>query len=122
MEYKKAEAKEWAKGFYKGLESTILPSFTSDKLSLDEAGIRHDIRELIRHGFFSTILITASAGTTKDEDRLFIQWCVDKAGGKIGIGPELRYYSLEDNIEMARLAEEMGCDTFSFKLSTKFSA
>jgi len=120
MEYKKAEAKVWAKGFYKGLESTILPSFTSDKLSLDEAGIRHDIRELIRHGFFSTVLITTSAGTTKDEDKLFIQCCVDEAGGKIGIAPELRYYSLKDNIEMAIFAEEMGCDALLLSYPPNF--
>lgn len=110
MEYKKAEAKEWAKGFYRGLESTILPSFTSDELVLDERGIRHDVRELIKHGFFSTV-VTIDAGTTKDEDKLFIQWCVDEAGKKIGIALELRYYSLRDNIEMARFAEEMGCDS-----------
>ena len=110
MEYKRADAKEWAKGFYRGLESTILPSFRADELVMDEAGIRHDIRELVRHGFFGTVLIT-DAGTTKEEDKLFIQWCVDEAGGKIGVSPELRYQSLKANIEMARFAEEVGCDS-----------
>ena len=65
MEYGKTEAKEWAREFYKGLASTILPSFTSDELAIDEKGVRHDIRELIKHGFFSTALVT-EAGTTKE--------------------------------------------------------
>ena len=119
MEYTRAEAKSWARRFYRGLESTILPSFTPDSLSLDEAGIRHDIRELIKHGFFSTVLIT-SAGTTQEEDKLFIQWCLDEAQGKIGIASELRYYSLQDNIEMARYAEAMGCDALLLSYPPNF--
>jgi 4-hydroxy-tetrahydrodipicolinate synthase len=119
MEYKKAEAKSWARGFYRGLESTILPSFTPDTLALDEAGIRHDIRELIKHEFFSTVLVT-STGTTVDEDRLFIQWCVDEARGKIGIASELRYYSLQDNIEMAHYAEAVGCDSLLLSYPSNF--
>jgi dihydrodipicolinate synthase/N-acetylneuraminate lyase len=109
MLYKKSEAKEWAKGFYRGLGSTILPSFTPDTLELDEKGIRHDIRELIRHGFFSTAIVT-EVGTTKDEDRRMIEWCVDEARGKIGITVGLRYYTLKDNIEMARYSEQVGAD------------
>ena len=109
MEYKKGEAKEWAKGHYKGLECTILPSFTPDELALDERGARHDIRELIKHLFFSTVLVTET-GTTKEEDKLVIQWCADEAAGKIGVALALRYYSLQANIEMAKFAEEVGCD------------
>ena len=119
MEYKKSEAKEWARGFYKGLESTILPSFTPDELTLDEAGIRHDIRELIKHGFFGTVLLT-DAGTTKDEDKLFIKWCADEADKKFGVAPMLRYYSLKENIEMARFAEEVGCDSLFLSYPPNF--
>jgi 4-hydroxy-tetrahydrodipicolinate synthase len=110
MQYKGSEAKEWARGFYRGLASTILPSFTPDELALDEKGVRHDIRELIKHGFFSTTLGT-ELGTTKEEDKRFVEWCVDEAKGEIGITLELRYYNLKDNIEMARFAEEAGCDS-----------
>ena len=110
VDYKKREAKEWAKGFYRGLECTILPSFTPEELALDEAGVRHDIRELIKHGFFATVLVT-EAGTTKEEDKRVIQWCADEAKGKIGVALALRYYSLRENREMAKFAEEVGCDS-----------
>lgn len=109
MLYKKAEAKEWAREFYKGLGSTILPSFTPDTLELDEKGIRHDIRELIKHGFFSTLILT-DAGTTRDEDKRMIEWCVNEAKGRIGVTVMLRYYTLRDNIEMARFSEAAGAE------------
>ncbi len=118
-EYGKNEAKQWAKGHYKGLECTILPSFTPDELALDEKGVRHDIRELIKHGFFGAVLVTET-GTTKEEDKLVIQWCVDEAKGKIGVAMALRYYSLKDNIEMARFAEEVGCDSLFLSYPSNF--
>ena len=109
MNYRKAVAKQRAKAFYKGLESTILSSFTQDELVLDEKGGRHDIRELIRHGFFAMVLMT-EAGTSKEEDKLVTQWCVDETRGKIGVALALRYYSLKANIAMAEFAEQAGCD------------
>jgi len=121
MKYQKAEAKEWAKSFYRGLEATILPSFTPDELLLDETAIRHDVRELIRHGFFSAITVN-DTGTSKEEDKLFTQWCVDEAKGKIGIGISLRYPTLKDNVEMAKFAEEAGCDTVMVSYHPNFHA
>ncbi|MEE8429500.1 MAG: dihydrodipicolinate synthase family protein, partial [Gammaproteobacteria bacterium] len=119
MKYKKTEAKEWAKSFYRGLEATILPSFTRDELVLDEAAIRHDVRELIKHGFFSAITVN-DTGTSKEEDKLFAQWCVDEAKGKIGIGFSLRYPTLNDNIEMAKFAEAVGCDSIMVSYHPNF--
>ncbi len=121
MKYTKAEAKEWAKGFYRGLEATILPSFTADELLLDEAAIRHDVRELIRHGFFSVITVN-DAGTSKEEDKWFTQWCVDEAKGKIGVGISLRYPTLEENMEMAKFAEDVGCDSIMVSYHPNFHA
>lgn len=63
-DYRKKDAKEWARGFYQGLDATILPSFTPDELALDEAGIRHDMRQIMRQGFFGVTLVSAEAGTT----------------------------------------------------------
>ncbi len=121
MKYKKAEAKEWAKSFYRGLEATILPSFTPDELALDEAAVRHDVRELIKHGFFSAITVN-DTGTSKEEDKCFAQWCVDEARGKIGIGFSLRYPTLKENIEMAKFAEAAGCDVVMISYHPNFHA
>lgn len=119
-DYKKKEAKEWARGFYQGLDATILPSFTADELALDEAGIRNDIRHIVRQGFFGVTLVSAEAGTTFEEDKRFVEWCTDEAGGRIGVTHNLRYYTLEKNIEMARHAEAVGCQAVMVSYPTNF--
>ena len=119
MRYGKREAKEWAKGFYRGLDGTILPSFKPDDLGLDEQGIRHDVRELIKHGFFSISMVT-EVGTTKEEDKKFLEWCVDEAKGRIGITLALKYYTMAENIEMARFAEAVGADSLLLSYPSNF--
>lgn len=120
MKYKKREAKEWAKDYFRGLEATILPSFKADDLALDEAAVRHDVRELIRHGFFAAVTVN-DTGTTIAEDMRFIEWCVDEAKERIGISVSLRYPTLEQNKDMARFAETVGCDTIFVSYPPNFT-
>jgi len=120
MEYKRSEAKEWAKGYFKGVQATLLPSFTPDNMVLDEAGVRNDVRQEIKHGFFSTICVATNAGLTMDEARIFVQWSVDEAKNRIGIGLELCFNTLEDNIKMAKFAEEIGCCCLFFVPPSNF--
>lgn len=40
----KRDLKLWAKEHLRGVENTLLPSFTPDLAALDEEGIRHDVR------------------------------------------------------------------------------
>ncbi|MFO1401414.1 MAG: hypothetical protein U1F30_09425 [Steroidobacteraceae bacterium] len=83
MMYRKHEAKQWARSVYQGLDTTILPCFSPDTLALDEAGIRRDMRMLAGQGFFAVTLVSGGeAGTTPEEDRRFVEWCVDEARGK----------------------------------------
>jgi 4-hydroxy-tetrahydrodipicolinate synthase len=121
MPYRKHEAKEWARSVYRGLDTTILPCFTPDTLALDEAGIRHDMRLLLQQGFFAVTLVSGGeAGTTPEEDRRFVEWCVDEARGKVGITLNLRYYTLAENIAMARHAEAVGCHSVMISYPTNF--
>lgn len=121
MQYRKNEAKEWARAAYRGLDTTILPCFTPDTLALDETGIRHDMRMLVQQGFFAVTLVSGGeAGTTLEEDRRFVEWCVDEARGKVGITLNLRYYTLADNIAMARHAEAVGCHSVMISYPTNF--
>lgn len=121
MPYRKHEAKEWARTVYRGLDTTILPCFTPDTLALDEAGIRHDLRLLLQQGFFAVTLVSGGeAGTTPEEDRRFVEWCVDEARGKVGITLNLRYYTLAENIAMARHAEAVGCHSVMISYPTNF--
>jgi 4-hydroxy-tetrahydrodipicolinate synthase len=121
MNYGKREAKDWAREAYRGLDTTILPCYTPDTLELDEAGIRHDMRMLLPQGFFAVTLVSGGeAGTTREEDKRFVQCCVDEARGQIGVTLNLRYYTLEENIEMARYAEAVGCHSVMVSYPTNF--
>jgi 4-hydroxy-tetrahydrodipicolinate synthase len=79
-----SEKKEWAHEHLKGLGGLILPSFTPDFKSLDEAGIRHDIRHSIKQGFTSC---TVSAnGATPEQTRRMWELVREEAAGKIEMG------------------------------------
>ena len=51
----RAHRKEWAKEHFRGFENILMASFTPDLKDLDEAGIRLDVRQSIKNGFFSTL-------------------------------------------------------------------
>ncbi len=119
MEYTKSEAKDWARESYKGLECFLTPSFKSEDLTLDERGIRHDVNEAIKHGFFSIALLN-EVGTTTEEDKLVWQWVVDEARGRVGVNVGLRYNSMRENLEMAHFAEEIGADSVLIRYPSNF--
>lgn len=116
--YTRSEAKGWAKEHFSGLEGIMMPSFLPDTMELDEAGIRHDVRMMIKHGFFSFALIECIM--TKEEEKLFIQWCVDEAQGRIGITAALHYPSIDEQIEMAKFAEAAGCTAILLRYPLNF--
>ncbi len=78
----RAHRKEWARQHFRGFENIFLPSYQPDG-SLDEQGIRRDVRQSIAHGFFSTF-VGAGAGNIADRQRL-IDIVTDEAGGKIAV-------------------------------------
>ena len=71
----KADRKDWARERFVGAESSLLPSFTPDLSQLDVEGIRYDVRQSIKHGFFS--VFCAGVGLKPDEKRCFLQIAVD---------------------------------------------
>ena len=79
-----SEKKQWAREHLRGLGGLIFPSFTPDFKSLDEEGIRHDIRHSIRQGFTSC---TVSAnGANAEQTRRMWELVREEAAGKIGMG------------------------------------
>ncbi|HXP87558.1 MAG TPA: dihydrodipicolinate synthase family protein [Bryobacteraceae bacterium] len=79
-----SEKKDWAHEHLKGLGGLILPSFTPDFKSLDEAGVRQDIRHSIRQGFTSC---TVSAnGANAEQTKRMWELVREEAAGKIGMG------------------------------------
>ena len=63
LPYTRSEAKGWASETFHGVCNVIIPSFASDLRSLNEAGIRHDVRRNIELGFWGALLVS-EAGTT----------------------------------------------------------
>jgi 4-hydroxy-tetrahydrodipicolinate synthase len=79
-----SEKKQWAREHLRGLGSLVMPSFTPDFKSLDEEGIRLDIRHRIKQGFTS---ITVSAnGANAEQSKRMWELVREEAGGKIGLG------------------------------------
>lgn len=105
-----SELKKWAKENMRGLENILIPSFTPDLKELDEEGIRWDVRQSIKHGFFST-LCASEVGLTFEEAKKFVEIAADEGKGKICVSTTLLFNSLEENIAMAEHAQKVGCHT-----------
>ena len=104
---KSGRLKEWARENYKGIENLLIPSFSPDFKTLDEEGIRIDVRNSIRHGFFSTTCIPVVASV--EEHKQFLKVVCDEAKGKILAGGIVGEKTLEGDMEMLAFAETVGC-------------
>jgi 4-hydroxy-tetrahydrodipicolinate synthase len=111
----KAERKDWARQHFRGAENSLLPSMTPDLAGLDEEGVRHDVRQSIKHGFFS--MFCAAVGLTADERRRFLEIATDEAAGRIlvssGAGGGA---SLEASIASMQQAEQAGLSHVMYSL------
>lgn len=99
--------KAWARDALVGVENALLPSFTPDLSELDEAGIRHDVRQAIGHGFFST-MCACETGLTLDEAKRFIGIACDEAAGRLLVSFTLLNDSFDDSLELLAHAEAVG--------------
>ena len=78
----KSEKKQWAAEYLKGMENLFMPSFSPDFKELDEEGIRHDVRQSIRHGFCACS-VSPSTGITVEQRRRMIEIVRSESGNKI---------------------------------------
>jgi 4-hydroxy-tetrahydrodipicolinate synthase len=101
----KSEKKQWAQAHLRGMENQLMASFTPDFKSLDEEGIRHDIRQSIKHGFCSCFV--QGAGTGQHRKRL-MEIARDEAKGKILTSSDNSSASVEASIEILMYAEKLG--------------
>ena len=110
MTIKKSELKARAKEKMKGLENIIIPSFTPDLSELDEEGIRWDVRQSIKHGFFST-LCNVDIGLTMEEAKSFVEIVVDEAKDKILVSVNVaRLNSFAQIKEILQHGDKVGCN------------
>lgn len=107
--YSKDEAREWVRSEMKGVCNVIIPSYSADLRSLNEAGIRHDVRRNIELGFKGTLLVSETALTT-DEYVRFVEVAADEAAGEQVLFYHASFNTLEENIEQAKRAEDAGAE------------
>lgn len=117
--YAKAEAREWARSEMTGVCNVIIPSYSSDLRSLNEAGIRHDVRRDLELGFSGTLLVSETA-MTSDEYVQFTAWSADEAAGRLVLFCHASFNTLAENIEMAQRAERAGAEMVLLSYPTSF--
>jgi len=108
-QYTRPEAKAWARETFHGACNVIIPSYTSNLRSLNEAAIRHDVRRNIELGFWGALLVS-EAGTTLDEMRAFMEIALDEASGRHHFLLQGVFDTAEDIIDMANDARALGVD------------
>jgi len=111
---------EWAKAHFRGFENVLVASFTPDLESLDEDGIRLDVRQSVAHGFFSALC--APAGLTHEEMLRFVEIAVDEAAGRIAVGAALQAPSEAQMGELLAHCERVGCQHVLLDLPREGSA
>ena len=106
-EYRKSEAREWARAKMRGVANVIIPTFTHDLQGLNERAIRHDVRKEIEYGFWGALLVAETA-TTLPEYSQFATWAADEAKGKLHLIHHASFNTLEENIAAVQAAERAG--------------
>lgn len=109
LPYARGEAKEWARNTFHGACNVIIPSYTSDLRSLNEAAIRHDVQRNIELGFWGALLVS-EAGTTPEEMVRFMEIAMDEARGRHRFLLQGVFDSDSQTIEMANAAAAIGID------------
>lgn len=118
-EYTKAEAKDWAREKFRGLENVLIPSLKEERFSedsstwnIDEAGIRYDVNQCAKNKFFMTGAAVEGLPFMLMEYLIKEFWeiAVDEAKGKILIDAYVSQNTFDDTVAAAKLADEVGAD------------
>ena len=102
----RSERKDWAREHLKGMGNALMPSFTADFKSLDEDGIRHDVKQSIKHGFTSCT-VTAVGADAPQRTRM-MEIVREESQGKIETAVIVGG-TAEAAIESLAYAAKMGC-------------
>jgi 4-hydroxy-tetrahydrodipicolinate synthase len=102
----RTEKKQWAQEHLKGMENVLMPSFSPDFKNLDEAGIRHDVQQSIKHGFCSSTV--SPIGANGEQRKRLMEIVRDESKGKI-LTSLIVGGPADSAIESLAAAEKMGC-------------
>ena len=98
--------KAWAKQNLRGGESFVMPSMQADLKTLDEEGIRRDVRHAIQQGFCSVMPLIL--GIDAKTERQFQEIVTDEAKGKILVVGVIRAGEWKDMADKVKLMEKQG--------------
>jgi len=101
----RTEKKQWAHEHLKGMENALMPSFSPDFKDLDEEGIRHDVRQSIRHGFCSSTV--TAIGTTAAQRYRLMEIVREESGNRI-LSSMIIGGSADSAIQSLAEAEKLG--------------
>ena len=107
--------KAWARKHFRGMENLFLPSFTADFAQLDEEGIRADVRQAARQGFFSTMPVSLGL-KSRDESRRLLEIVADEARGKILVTAGVGGRTFDEQVDGLRFAERAGASQIFMSL------
>ena len=108
-EYRKEDARAWAREHLVGCSSVTIPTFTRDLKKLNDAAIAHDVALGIEHGFGFTLL-TTEVNISPEENARFTAIARETAGGRMRLVFHAAFGTLQDNIDAAGLAAREGAD------------
>ncbi|MGK5078754.1 dihydrodipicolinate synthase family protein [Janthinobacterium sp. HLX7-2] len=107
--YKRADARAWAREHLVGCSAVTTPSYSADLTKLNERGIRHDIALTKELGYTYTLLC-AEVAITPEENAQFTALARDTAGAGLGLFFHAAFGTLAENIRAVKLAEQAGAD------------
>jgi 4-hydroxy-tetrahydrodipicolinate synthase len=107
--YTRDEARDWAREHLRGVINVIIPSFSRDLRTLNEAGIRHDVRKQLEYGFDGALLVSEVA-ITPGEYRRFCEIAADESAGRQLFVHHSSWSTLQDAIAQLDAAEQTGAE------------
>lgn len=113
MNYRKAEAKEASRAQFRGVWAAITTPFMPDD-TLDEAGLRHNMRiytdGLKVDGIFCTGTMGEFWALTKEERKRAVEIVVEEARGKCKVIAHTGHHSPNETVDLTRHAQDVGAD------------
>lgn len=112
MKYRKQDAKDYARTTMKGVWGATFTPWTED-YKIDEDGFRENLRhcvELAIPGMFVNGIVGEPHSQTMEERKRILKIAVEESKGKLFILAQTGYAGVEDTVQMARYAEDVGAD------------
>lgn len=113
MNYAKADAKAASRAAFRGVVAAITTPFNPD-LSIDEAGLRHNMRHVTQNlkvdGVFCTGVMGEFWSLTKEERKRVVEIVCEEAKGRCTVIAHTGHHSAHETIELTKHAEKAGAD------------